>query len=89
MLYITFQSPTNPDNNAEVEWHIGEKLHANLTDNRKMPVIEIQADGYELASIHRNFTHIPMAFRNDELVPVQRWYGDMAKFIAFHLPKMY
>ncbi len=88
MLYISFSSgKTEP-------WHVTDKAKENLfLNNLKLTDLDsvkgVQADGDELYAIYDICKNtIPMAFRRNSqlsssnLVRVQNWYGDHAKFIV-------
>lgn len=81
MLYIVFQAPSG--SSVEKSWHVGEKLPHDLLHGKT--VIGVQADGHELDYVRENFANIPYA----KECGVQRWRGDIATFIADHLPVKY
>lgn len=64
----------------ELIWHVGGKPYSPPEPNQ---VVEIQADGHELAKIVELFSHghnvptIPVP----NYRPVVNWYGDLAKTI--------
>lgn len=64
-----------PDSDGHI-WGIWRRTDKFLTEDLHA-VVEIQADGPELELIRAEITGIP--FSNQ---PVQRWFGDDAKFIA-------
>lgn len=73
MMYIVF-------NDGEcVSWHVGRAKP--ILPEEAVKVAEVQADGNELTHIMTNFVNIPASVR----VRSQRWFGDMAKFIAANL----
>ena len=74
MLYIVCLG------HPEVKWHVGEQFHI---DNEEVEVDYIHAYGDEVEYIRNHFTNIPMSDK-----PVQRWYGDIAKTIAYGLIQM-
>ncbi len=73
MLVLVFRD------NYEHIWHIREKLRLN--DRQVLDVQVVQADGDELQYIIDYMPNVPYANTR----PVNRWYGDMAKFIAGNL----
>lgn len=73
MLYATTM---NKDNEVQQHhWYVGQFFAASAYH-----VIEIQADCDELSHI---LAHVKGLKHSDQ--PVQRWYGDDAKFIAGYL----
>lgn len=60
-------------------WHVGET--APIGQKFICEVSEVQADGDELLWIERNFRNLPI----HNTSPVQRWFGEHAKFIVAHL----
>lgn len=75
--------------NNVLERHIGSEL-PKLTNEE---VIELQADCDELDYIVEHMQDIPLAWQRDTVngtkgkifKPVQRWFGDHAKFIYHNL----
>jgi hypothetical protein len=76
MLTIVFQS------GFEQEWHVKEKIQADMPMRTAKFVTEVTADGHELEWITNNFDNLPCP-KN----PVVSWYGDLAKMIFDSLPK--
>lgn len=62
-----------------VVWHKGETLP--VTREQIVYVQEVQADGAELELILYKFQNLPWVRAKS----VQRWYGDLAKFIVGNL----
>lgn len=67
------------------EWHTGESFEWIQKCNND--IISLQADGDELVHIVRKF-HMPLPLINKVksstgIAPVQRWYGDWAKMVAY------
>jgi len=84
MLYIVVRHE-HPENylkpDYETGWHIGEQNPFQHRHAEIERVIEVQADGDELAYIYNKFNNLPtMPLRR-----VVRWFGDHAKFIAANL----
>ena len=74
------------EDNSGTTWHIGSHAPNQLTDNNLRRIVYLQADGDELAYIVSSYTvnghlTIPLSTR----VNVVRWYGDLAKTIAYNL----
>lgn len=67
MLYINLTS------DRQIARHLGEDVQRYLADQ----VVEVQADGDELAHILCSMDGLPTTHK-----PVQRWFGDDAKFIV-------
>lgn len=63
----------------ERSWHVGTPI--SLTVNEADSVYYVQADGDELAHIVNLMPNIPVAMHKR----VNRWFGDIAKFIAANL----
>jgi hypothetical protein len=63
------------------QWYIGQKNPLKEEELYNCEIVEIQADGDELEHIKQYITGIP--FR--KAARVQRWFGDMANFIAHNL----
>jgi len=61
-------------------WHVGQPS----PEIDKDKVTSIQADSDELWHIISRFTNLPYVMNQDD-APVQRWYGDHAKFIVGNL----
>jgi hypothetical protein len=89
MMYIKLK-----DYVTSFQWHTGEvnPFRSSKETNEKYgpevaqnlaaaEVIEIQADGEELEHIQQYFTGIPF----HKAARVQRWFGDVANFIAHNL----
>ena len=66
------------DEHHKGQWHVGEKT---LPDPESFPFATVQADCDELLYIIAKFKNIP--FHIDK--PVQKWHGDLAKFILASL----
>jgi len=60
----------------EQSFHIGN----NIPPDYDWEVIEVQADGHELDAIKCQMTNIPIGRKR-----TQRWFGDMAAFIAHNI----
>ena len=81
----------------EFDWHVGEEFPINIPFISCIDFI--QADGDELTAIVRligtahNLPYLPLVWKRSRnlpdsdirLNPVQRWYGDIAKQIAWGL----
>jgi hypothetical protein len=61
-------------------WHLGEEKPVNVSHVNIREVEEIQADGEELIEVLEKFSNIPRTTNR-----VQRWFGDLAKFIVSNL----
>jgi hypothetical protein len=80
-----------------IDWHVGEKIrvadgtiiHRSPTGRATLLMLEqvgfIQADGHELEWIKENFVNLP--YPKD--ARVVSWTGDLARMIAFHIPRTY
>lgn len=66
------------ENGDESRWFINDVFFYWMNIQS---VVEVQADGNELEYINKNFDNIP--FHNSK--ETQRWFGDMARFIAGNL----
>ena len=73
MLGVVYTSPTA--GRCSLCLYVGQSRSSAYYD---LNVIEIQADGDELDHILQKFENLPKSN-----APVQRWFGDHAKFI-FH-----
>ena len=78
MLYIIVRDTNSGHTSGEREfsWHVG-KPRPIIEEE----VIEVQADGDELAYIIGSFVNLPRPVEKS----VMRWYGDHAKLIAHNL----
>ena len=98
-LYITYERIVpgpdeeiyGPSARKTHEWHVGEKLPADLFDqccehraDSIERVICIQASGDELTWVEENFKNVPMLTE-----PVAYWYGDIARSIVAKLPEQF
>ncbi len=91
MLSIIFN---NAEGTPEVEyhWHCNagepEKIPASFLDqmiNRKLILVEVQANFDELIWIRDNFSNLPWQTTKRTTC----WRGDFARFIVDHLPVDY
>ena len=74
MMYIGFRDL------ADSQWHVQDgKMY--LSDQVVMNVQVIQADGHELHYIIDHMPNVPYVVNR----AVNRWFGDMAKFIAANI----
>jgi hypothetical protein len=80
MLYITYKDNNDHDPKAlhELDWHIGQPLRGGVQVLHN--VLEVQADGDELAWILERSSNLPQTAGR-----VQTWFGDHAKFILKNL----
>lgn len=76
MMYI---NGSNTNGFWERSWHVGETLR--IPDEVAAEIYQVQADGHELAHIVQNMPNVPYARHKR----VNRWFGDMAQFIAANL----
>jgi hypothetical protein len=76
MLYIIFDNGVSTN---ELAWHVGQKIQ--LMTPAIQAIVEVQADGDELKHIMGCMDNVP----NNRFKPTNRWFGDMAKFIAVNL----
>ncbi len=83
MLHIIYYKNYYGDETTPKTWHVGEDnpidCDASFDVNN---VFEVQADGQELLYIVSRMSNIPYSSKS-----VQRWFGDMAKFIACSLDR--
>lgn len=87
MLYIELSKTNVMPQHVTIQWHVGEKNP--LDHNEPLFVTEVQADGdeldYILYRIRPGTIPISMEFQKgvkEVTKPVQRWFGDHAKFIV-------
>ena len=66
---------------AELTWWVGGDRPLAIED--VILVVEVQADGDELAYIKRNFENLPMRVNKPEVT----WYGDDARFIVGNIQR--
>lgn len=64
---------------VEMTWHVGKFLPIASEDVKHIK--EVQADGDELEYIKNNFSHMPVNVNRR----VNRWFGEMARFIVANL----
>lgn len=81
MMYIVYKHPGTPvlkERAEERTWHVGQQPEP--LQNEILSIVEVQADCDELEYILNRFTNLPRSTQR-----VQRWYGDMARFIVGNL----
>jgi len=77
-LYWELYDKLTTLNGCRGQWHVGEKVDL---EPESFQFASVQADCDELLYIIAKFKNIP--FHTDK--PVQKWYGDLAKFILANL----
>jgi len=89
MLYVEYTNHSKGVNDKPtktLQFHIGNEIAYQRFSEIANDVVNIQADGDELNLIYDSFSNIPKPtsiHRN----PCVTWYGDIAKFIVWNLPR--